>query len=350
MHRFKKTISVDELIVLGADGVGAVGTVNPAVQFWHLAFSNDTNSSSPTTVVDFNHRAPVGPSPNKTVLIPTGGWFAGWSSNGTAQTTIYFNRGVPLLFDALAPGPPTGGNLIHLKIANISGIVDAGTKVAMEMGSFGTSLTGKPINTLGDIQEIVEWLTNPDGLRVLRGKRQVGPEFAGMLELLPDPSYVAEVVIGACGDENMQNVVRVSGLQRRWTVALLQDAGYHGVGNHYDHGDWKGHCKDVTLGCNLYTVLGFDKFNVTAAPLYVGLALKTHVRIGHPVIATGRGAEEIFIQVTHIRIKNGTTLYHVAVNNPTTTTLMVHLSASFSEVNLAPHTVMLQPGEHLNVQ
>ena len=68
------------------------------------------------------------------------------------------------------------------------------------------------------------------------------------------------------------------------------------------------------------------------------------------MIATGRGAEEIFIQVTHIRVRNGTTLYHVAVNNPTTTTLAVHLSASFPEVKLAPHTVTLQPGEHLNVQ
>jgi hypothetical protein len=342
---FKKTVSVDELIVLGAGGA----THMPSVQFWHLAFFSDTDSSSPTTIVDFNHRTPVGPSANKTVLIPTGGWFAGWSSNGTAQPQIYFNRGVPLLLDALAPR--TGGNMINLKVANISGeTVNAGTTVTMEMSSFGTSLT-KPINTLEDIQQIVKWLANPDGLRVLHGKRQVGPEFAGMLELLPDPtSHVAELIVGTCGDENMQNAVRVSGLQRRWTVALLQDAGYPGAGNHYDHGDWTGHCKDWTVGCNKYTVLGLDKFNATAAPLYVGLALKTHARIGHPVIATGTGAEDVFIQVTHIRIKTGATVYHVAVNNPTLVTLTVQLSASFPEVKLAPQAVTLQPGEHLNVQ
>ena len=97
-------------------------------------------------------------------------------------------------------------------------------------------------------------------------------------------------------------------------------------------------------------MLGVDNANTTAAPLYVGLAPKTHVRIGHPVIATGKGAEEIFIQVTHLRVTNGTALYHVAVNNPTATTLTVQLSASFPEVKLAPQAVTLRPGEHLNVQ
>jgi hypothetical protein len=342
---FKKTISVDELIVLGAGSP----PVLPAVQFWHLVFSNDVDASSPTTVVDCNYRTPVGPSPNRTVFIPTGGWFAGWSSNGTAQSTIYFNRGVPLLFDMLAPR--TGGNLINLKVANISDkTVTAGTTITMEMASFGTSLAGKSINTLPDIQRIVKWLTSPDGLQVLHGKRQVGPEFAGMFEMFPDPtSYVVELVIGECRDQTMQNVVRVSGLQRRWTVGLLQDAGYHGD-NRYGQNDWNGHCKDWTVGCNKYTVLGLDKFNTTYAPLYVGLAQKTHVRIGHPVIATGQGAEDVFIQVTHIRVTNGTALYHVAMNNPTTATLTVQLSASFPEVGLQPQGVTLQPGEHLVVQ
>lgn len=344
--KFKKTVSVDELIVLGAGGAVSM----PSVQYWHLAFSNDCDSSSPTTVVDFNRRVP-NPGPNRTVLVPAGGWFAGWSSNTTAQPTIYFNRGCAVMIDAIAP--KTGGNFINLKVANISGKeISAGTTIAMEMASFGTSLTGKPINTLGKIQQIVKWLTAPDGLQVLRGKRQLGPEFAGTLEFLPDPkSYVAELSVGTSGDENMQNAVRVSGFQRRWTVALLQDVGYPGAGNHYDHGDWKGHCMDWTVGCNKFTVLGLDKFNATAAPLYVGLALKTHVRIGHPVIATGKGAEDIFIQVTHLRIKSGSTLYHVALNNPTTKTLTVQLSASFPEVKLtASAAVTLKPGEHVNVQ
>ena len=147
----------------------------------------------------------------------------------------------------------------------------------------------------------------------------------------------------------MQNAVRVSGFQRRWTVGLLQDAGHPGE-NRYGQDDWKGHCKDWTVGCNKYTVLGLDKFNTTYAPLYVGLALKTHVRIGHPVIATGKGAEEVFIQVTHIRVTNGTALYHVAVNNPTTATLTVQLSASFPEVGMQPQGVTLRSGEHLVVQ
>ena len=104
------------------------------------------------------------------------------------------------------------------------------------------------------------------------------------------------------------------------------------------------------MGCNKFTVLGVDSENATAVPLYVGLAKKTHVRIGHPVVATGEGAAEMFIQVTRLRVTNGSTLFHVAVNNPTQKAATVHLSASFPEVGLQPKSVTLQPGEHRVVQ
>ena len=166
-------------------------------------------------------------------------------------------------------------------------------------------------------------------------------------------AHVTAVANPLTNDTRVQSVVRVSSLQPRWTVGLFQDAGFPGAGNHYDQWkDWQGHCKDWTVGCHLYTVLGLDAFNATAAPLYVGRAAKTHIRIGHPVVATGSRVEEVFIQVTHIRKRDGKTVFHVALNNPTAQMLTIKLHASFPEVQLQPEarTVTLRPGEHLVVQ
>ena len=90
---------------------------------------------------------------------------------------------------------------------------------------------------------------------------------------------------------------------RRWTVGLWQVTGY--VVGHYGQGE------------NRYSELGLDAHNFTHVPLYTGLAGSTHVRVGHPVVATGDGADRVFIQVTNVRLENSTDLFHVSLNNPT---------------------------------
>ena len=339
---FKTDLVVDELI--------AISQAAPASsQNFSLAYASEAGATPVTIEMDCAPGLGV-PVPsvnasatgNLTFPIATGGWFAAWSPNTTAQASIFWNRGVPVVIDLLAPR--SGGNMVHVKVANLS-TVTAGQEVVVELAQLGTSLT-TDVCSLADVLRIVEWIDSPDGLQVLRGKRQVGPMFAGLLEFVPDQSYVAEIIVGEDSDLNMMNAARVSGFQRRWTVGLWQDAGYPGAGNHYGGEDYRGHC-EWTVGCQKYTVLGLDMLNATAAPLYTGLAQKTHVRIGHPVIAEGKGAEDVFVQVTHLRVLNGTALFSVAVNNPTGVELTLDFSSSFAEVGMPNQTATLQPGQHL---
>ena len=95
--------------------------------------------------------------------------------------------------------------------------------------------------------------------------------------------------------------------QSRWTVGLLQIAGYT-VG--YYGG-----------GADRYTSLGLDDDGFAYIPLYAGRAPLTHVVVGCPVTANGHGAEALFIQVTHV--DEDPQVWHVEVNNPTDTTITV---------------------------
>ena len=84
--------------------------------------------------------------------------------------------------------------MVHVKVANLS-TAKAGQEVVVELAQLGTSLT-TDVCSLADVLRIVEWIDSPDGLQVLRGKRQVGYMFAGLLEFVPDQSYVAEIIVG----------------------------------------------------------------------------------------------------------------------------------------------------------
>ena len=95
--------------------------------------------------------------------------------------------------------------------------------------------------------------------------------------------------------------------QPRWTVGLLQLAGYT-VGYYGS-------------GANRYTSLGLDDDGFAYVPLYTGRAPLTHVVVGCPVTAKGRGAEALFIQVTHV--DEDPQVWHVEVNNPTDTAITV---------------------------
>ena len=238
---FVKAVHVDELIVMHQ-------VQRPSVQNWSLAIGHDGTDPAPT-VIEFTYTTPRGlSSTNQTWHIPTGAWFGAWSSDQLGQAAIYFNRGVPMLLHALAPR--TGGNMLQLKVANISNTHnDAGTVIVSEVATFAAALDST-VRSLADLHKILKQIVDPTGLQVWQGTRQVGPQFAGLLELLPDPrTYVTELSVdGTPEDKNMQNAARVSGFQRRWTVGMFQDAGYPGAGNHYGSEDYKGHCTDWCAG------------------------------------------------------------------------------------------------------
>ena len=91
-----------------------------------------------------------------------------------------------------------------------------------------------------------------------------------------------------------------------------------------------------------YTELGVDAQNFTHVPMYTGRAPRTHMRVGHPVVATGgAGAELVFIQVTRLLTPADAVgvkqhVFHVAVNNPADEAVSVTLTSSFPEVRETP--------------
>ena len=220
--------------------------------------------------------------------------------------------------------------------------------LVIELAQMGMSLR-TAVASLADVLEIVRYIQEPTGLEIRMGERQTGAAATGLLEVLPHKaSYMAEILVGPHPDANMLLPLRVAGFNRRWTVGLWQIAGFRtstAITAHYGNGTGR------------YSELGLDDYNATHVPLYTGRAPhgRTHVRVGHPVVATGLGADQLFIQVTHLLIPGpsggGTaTVFHVAVNNPTDNFVTATLASSFAEAKLPTQNVCLAPGEHMVLQ
>ena len=156
-------------------------------------------------------------------------------------------------------------------------------------------------------------------------------------------------------------------LQRNWTAGLWQLEGYT-LG--FYHSDNDGKQGRYTVGGDegatepsaaaaavavercLYTALGLDDYGEAHVPLYVGRADRTHVVVGHPVIAQAiDGSDEgafnsLRIQVTHVN--ESPQVWHVAVNNPTEETIEAVLSQNMDlpGLHLATQRLVLAPGEY----
>jgi hypothetical protein len=68
------------------------------------------------------------------------------------------------------------------------------------------------------------------------------------------------------------------------------------------------------------------------------------------VTAVGDGADQVVIQVTNVRLENGTSLFHVSVNNPTDVPITMVVSSQFEAVRLQTQRVDLEPGEDRTLQ
>jgi len=186
------------------------------------------------------------------------------------------------------------------------------------------------------------YIAAPTGWELLQGT--VGPLAAThglpILELTPDPaSALVEVRLPkpptrhatGLSDDGLLLPLRVVGLQRRWTAALLQLEGY---------------CVNMYIGgCDMrYRALGVEDSNSSLVPLYAARAPMTHVIIGHPVVAVAAAQdqavstrpEDLFIQVTAIGSggKNVTvgpqSTWSVSVNNPSSATARARFVATMA--------------------
>ena len=203
-----------------------------------------------------------------TAHIAHGGWFAAWS-NHTAQASIFFNRGLPIdlqirVYPQTSLSTPVLKGASYTVTAAKVSDVTAGQELVFELAQLGTSLR-TDVKSLADVQALVEYLANPTGLIIIRGKRLSGPERLGLLEVLPDAtSFVAEVAVGTHPDANMLLPLRIGGFNRRWTVGMWQETGWVTSDPVYTNGSG-------------YTELGLDAFNQSYVPIYSGRVPRTHV-------------------------------------------------------------------------
>jgi hypothetical protein len=224
-------------------------------------------------------------------VVETGGWLAAYS-NMTSQASIFFSRGAPMLLQ-ISQGLPVTSTMPRLlgHFNASTAVISAGEELVYELAQLGTSLKTS-IKSLNDVTALVDYLAAPTGLTVVRGTRRQGPAYAGLLEVLPDATdNVAEVKVGAHPDPEMLLPLRGCGFNRRWTVGHWQLTGFAGAGHYKDD------ARGGASGNGRYTELGVDDLNCTHVPMYVGRAPRTELLVGHPVVALGAGASELFIQV-----------------------------------------------------
>ena len=243
------------------------------------------------------------PEQPKRVKIETGAWFALFSSQ-VANTHLLINRGAPFILEA------NPFNDYWLKIwADVNKTpVKAGDIYTAEIFAQVWPLD-QAMTDARSVADIVSYLENPTGMELTRGKQVKG--LGGLLELTPD-NYAVELAIPQPQGVARTVPARVSGFNPRWTVGLYQVEGWR---THYyskENSGWR--------------ELGLDFDGRAYAPLFVSKAAKTHVRIGHPLVADAAG-KDLFLQVTRLNdgLEGKPPAWHISVNNPTdkpiTTTL-----------------------------
>ncbi|HEY3397171.1 MAG TPA: hypothetical protein VGM19_05860 [Armatimonadota bacterium] len=266
------------------------------------------------------------PEVAKRASIPTGGWFALFSSQ-MANTHLYLNRGKPMILEA----NPFTGYWLNL-YADINKLpVKLGdtydTEVFAQVWPLDEAMTDART-----IAQMVDYLQNPTGMELTRGQRVAG--LGGLLELTPD-NYAVELSIPKPPGVTRTVAVRVAGFNPHWTVGLYQVEGYR---THY--------YSPANTG---WRALGLDFDNRAYFPLFVSKAATTHVIAGHPIVADAAGTE-LVIQVTCINDGDAKTppAWHVSINNPTdkpiTTTLKQVMN--LPGLTYAQEQVTVAPGEY----
>lgn len=233
----------------------------------------------------------LGQAKDESFSLRPGDWFGTFSTK-PANSNLFFIRGEPVRMDRR-------GTVLFFFAERPA--VKKGERVVFEAASIGFPLN-VPIASQADLERYAAYLAAPDGMQILRGKRL---ERAGLLDLAPDGDFAMELSLPRPRQSlKLTLPVRVEGLNPRWSAGLLQRQGY--VKGHYGTGE------------NRYRPVGLDLAGTTYVPLYPDWAERTHVVVGHPIVAGPEG-KELFIQVT--KVADQPPRWHVSVNNPTDTVI-----------------------------
>jgi hypothetical protein len=209
-------------------------------------------------------------------------------------------------------------------------VVSAGDSLVVEFAQVGLSLLAPPTTSTAAVLALRQYIDDTQ-LTITQGSRLTDATAKGLLEVMLDAkSGVAALSVPKAAEVPTLFPLRFKVLNPRWTVGLLQKHGYT-IG-HY-HRD----------GVDRWTALGISLDGHSHAPLYTGMAAgPTDVSVGHPVIAAGTGAEQLFIQVTNV----GNQTWHVALNNPTDAPISAVLSSGMgiSQLRVPTGAVVVPAG------
>lgn len=251
-----------------------------------------------------------------------GDWF-GVVREGLGNSYLFFNRGPDLTLKITAQ--------LELQ-ANVEGVQwKKGDTYVTELAGFAFPLD-VPVQTAAELQKYAEYLSNPTGLELHRGKRVESP---GILTVQPF-NYAVELSLPRPAEKFHVTVpLMIPGLNPRWSAGLLQKQGYSK--GFYGPGE------------NRYRPLGLDFEGNAYVPLWVNMAENTRIVAGHPIVAGAEG-QDLFIQVT--RISDSSNRWHVSVNNPTDKAVTVTLRQVMELPGLSfpDQKLTLQAGEYRVLQ
>ena len=231
---------------------------------------------------------------NLSVIVDCNQWIGFFSPTGF-NNILFINRGSPLEFRF---GKSGGNNRLSIFLQGYEGrSIEAGESCHYELMTVHDSLDVDHLSGKR-FPKVMQYLKNPDGLMVLRGRRL---KSTGLLELHADEQLVELRLDRPASKVHLSLPVQVHGLNPRWTAGFFQIKGANTTG-YYGTGE------------NRYSALGFDMEGMVRCSLYPDDAETTHAVIGHPVVADEMG-KDLFIQVTHL--SEDSQRWHVSVNNPT---------------------------------
>lgn len=206
--------------------------------------------------------------------------------------------------------------------------VQPGDTFVLEYAQVALSLE-RQCNTTADIQALQQYHATPPGLVVTNGQRLTSPSAAGLIEIALAETGVGSLSVPQADNANALLPLRFAALNPNWTVGFVQHAGYS-LG-HY-----------TSAASERWTALGLSFDGHAHVPLYTGLAA-VNCSFGHPVTASH---PELFIQVTRVDTTSHSSptaistgpVWHIALNNPTDSTMTVSLTKAMNLVNLSVPT------------
>lgn len=268
------------------------------------------------------------PLPNQTKRrrIETGDWFALFSSQ-SGNSHLFINRSRPFTLEAHHYQALWLQMWADLENTPVQPGDTYDTEIFAQVWPLDQSMTDAR-----SLADMVTYLEQPTGLELIRGARVPGP--GGLLELTPD-NYAVELSLPQPEGPPRTVPVRVSGLNRRWSVGMYQVEGWR---THY-----------YSPGNSGWRALGLDFDNRAYVPLYVSKSPRTHVLIGHPLVADAAG-KDLFLQATRLNdgLEGKPPAWHLSVNNPTDQPITTTLKRAMDVpgLNFTEETVTLAPGEY----